>query len=61
MRAASCSNFQGGWVDWVIRAIRLRRGIRSQSGSSSTTMASGAMPRRPTTSGWFGVPRRTMV
>ena len=28
MKAASFSNFQGGWVDWVMRAIRLRRGMR---------------------------------
>ena len=61
MNAASFSNFQGGWVDWVISAIRLRRGIRSQSSSSSTTIASGAKPSRPTTSGCFGVPSRTMV
>ena len=61
MNAASFSNFQGGWVDWVISAIRLRRGIRSQSSSSSTTIASGAKPSRPTTSGCFGVPSRTIV
>ena len=46
MNAASFSNFQGGWVDWVISAIRLRRGIRSQSSSSSTTIASGAKPEQ---------------
>ena len=61
MKAASFSNFQGGCVDWVIRAIRLRRGMLAQSSSSSTTIASGAKPRRPTTSGCLGVPRRTMV
>ncbi len=61
MNAASFSNFQGGWVDWVISAIRLRRGMRSQSSSSSTTIASGAKPSRPTTSGCFGVPSRTTV
>ena len=61
MNAASFSNFQGGWVDWLMSAIRLRRGMRSQSSSSSTTIASGAKPRRPTTSGWFGVPSRTIV
>ena len=27
MNAASFSNFQGGWVDWLISAIFLRRGI----------------------------------
>jgi hypothetical protein len=61
MNAASFSNFQGGWVDWVMSAIRLRRGIRCQSSSSSTTIASGANPKRPTTSGWRGVPSRTMT
>ena len=61
MNAASFSNFQGGWVDWVMSAIRLRRGIRSQSSSSSTTIASGANPSRPTTSGCLGVPSRTIV
>ena len=61
MNAASFSNFQGGWVDWVMRAMRLRLGIRPQSSSSSTTMASGAKPSRPTTSGCFGVPSRTIV
>ena len=61
MNAASFSNFQGGCVDWVISAIRLRRGIRSQSSSSSTTIASGAKPSRPTTSGCLGVPSRTIV
>ena len=40
-RAASRSNFQGGWVLWLISAIRLRRGMRSShSLSSSTTIAS---------------------
>ncbi len=61
MRAASRSNFQGGCVDWVMSAIRFLRGMRSQSSSSSTRIASGAMPRRPTTSGWLGVPSRTIV
>ena len=61
MKAARRSNFQGGCVDWVMRAIRFRRGIRSQSASSSTTIAPGAKPNRPTTSGWLGVPSRTMV
>ncbi len=61
MNAASFSNFHGGWVDWVMSAIRLRRGIRSQSASSSTTIASGAKPSSPTTSGCFGVPSRTTV
>ena len=28
MNAASFSNFQGGWVLWVMSAIRLRRGMR---------------------------------
>ena len=28
MNAASFSNFQGGWVDWLMSAIRLRRGMR---------------------------------
>ena len=61
MNAASFSNFQGGWVLWEIRAILFLRGICSHSGSSSTTIASGAKPSRPTTSGWRGVPRSTMV
>ena len=60
-KAASFSNFQGGWVLWEMRAIFFRRGIRSQSSSSSTTIASGANPSRPTTSGCFGVPSRTIV
>ena len=60
--AASFSNFQGGCVDWLMRASFLRRGIAaSHSGSSSTTMTSGAKPSRPTTSGWLGVPRSTIV
>ena len=46
MNAASFSNFQGGWVDWVISAIRLRRGMLTQSASSSTTIASGAKPEQ---------------
>ena len=42
MNAASFSNFQGGWVDWLIRAIRFLRGtFCSHSSSSSTTIASG--------------------
>ena len=61
MNAASFSNFQGGWVDWEISAIFFLRGIWSQSSSSSTTIALGAKPRRPTTSGCFGVPRSTIV
>ena len=47
--------------DWEMSAIFLRRGIRSQSSSSSTTIAFGANPRRPTTSGCFGVPSSTIV
>ena len=40
-------------------AIRLRRGMAaSHSSSSSTTIASGAKPRRPTTSGCLGVPEQ---
>ena len=40
-------------------AMRLRRGMAaSHSSSSSTTMASGAKPRRPTTSGCLGVPEQ---
>ena len=55
MKAASRSNFQGGWVDCEMSAIRLRRGMAaSHSSSSSTTIASGAKPSRPTTSGCFG-------
>ena len=42
MKAASRSNFQGGCVLWLMSAMRLRRGMRSQSSSSSTRMASGA-------------------
>ena len=62
MNAASFSNFQGGWVDWEIRAIRFLRGtFCSHSSSSSTTIASGAKPSIPTTSAWFGVPSRTIV
>ena len=62
MKAASFSNFQGGWVDCEMSAIRFRRGIAaSHSSSSSTTIASGAKPSRPTTSGCLGVPRRTIV
>ncbi len=61
MKAASFSNFQGGCVDWEISAIFFLRGIWSQSSSSSTTMAFGAKPRRPMTSGCFGVPRSTIV
>ena len=60
MKAASFSNFQGGCVLWLSSAIFLRRGICSQSSSSSTTIASGAKPSRPTTSGWRGVPSRTI-
>ena len=60
--AASFSNFHGGCVDWLSSARRFRRGIAaSHSSSSSTTMASGANPSRPTTSGWLGVPRSTIV
>ena len=59
MNAASCSNFQGGWVDCEMSAIRLRRGMAaSHSSSSSTTIASGAKPRSPTTSGCLGVPEQ---
>ena len=56
MNAASFSNFQGGCVLWLSSAIFLRRGICSQSSSSSTTIASGreaeqaddlGMARRP--------------
>ena len=55
MNAASFSNFQGGWVDWLMSAIRFLRGMAaSHSSSSSTTIASGAKPSRPTTSGCFG-------
>ena len=55
MSAASRSNFQGGWVDWLISASFLRRGTAaSHSSSSSTTITSGANPSSPTTSGWFG-------
>ena len=62
MNAASFSNFQGGWVDWEISAIRFLRGIFcSHSSSSSTTIASGAKPSMPTTSAWFGVPSSTIV
>ncbi len=62
MKAARRSNFQGGWVDCEMSAIRLRRGMAaSHSSSSSTTIASGAKPSRPTTSGCFGVPSRTIV
>ena len=62
MNAASFSNFQGGWVDWLMSAIRFLRGMAaSHSSSSSTTIASGANPSRPTTSGCFGVPSRTIV
>ncbi len=61
MNAASFSNFQGGWVLCEMRAIFLRRGIFGQSSSSSTTIASGAKPSRPTTSGCLGVPSRTIV
>ena len=47
MNAASFSNFQGGWVDWLISAIRFLRGISaSHSSSSSTTIASGAKPEQ---------------
>ena len=62
MKAASFSNFQGGWVDCEIRAIRLRAGMAAaHSDSSSTTIASGAKPSRPTTSGCLGVPSSTIV
>ena len=62
MNAASFSNFQGGWVDWLMRAIRFLRGMAaSHSSSSSTTMASGANPSMPTTSACLGVPRSTIV
>ena len=62
IRAASFSNFHGGWVDWDSSAIRFLRGIAaSHSSSSSTTIASGAKPSRPTTSGCLGVPRTTIV
>ena len=47
MKAASCSNFQGGWVHWLMSAIRLRaRDGGSHSSSSSTTIASGAKPEQ---------------
>ena len=59
MNAASFSNFQGGWVDWLMSAIRFLRGMAaSHSSSSSTTIASGAKPSRPTTSGCLGVPEQ---
>jgi hypothetical protein len=35
--------------------------MTDHSSSSSTTIASGAKPRRPTTSGCLGVPSRTIV
>ena len=57
MNAASFSNFQGGWVDWLMSAIRFLRGMAaSHSSSSSTTIASGAKPSMPDDLGVLGGP-----
>ena len=55
MNAASFSNFQGGWVLWLMSAMLLRRGIAaSHSSSSSTTIASGAKPEQADDLGMVG-------
>ena len=59
MNAASFSNFQGGWVDWLMSAIRFLRGMAvSHSSSSSTTIASGAKPSMPDDLGVLGGPEQ---